>query len=114
MENVIPKDAGPPPHSHDWAEAYYVTSGAVEFDIAGERVLLQAGDFAYSPAGTVHAFRGASDEPAHMLVFDTPAHAEGFFKEVDRKVRTAEDLAKVPGIGADNGIRFVAPDPIRA
>lgn len=114
MENVIPKGSGPPPHKHDWAEAYYVISGAVEFEIAGERALVEAGDFAYTPAGTIHAFHGASEQPARMLVFDAPAHAETFFRDVDRTVRTPEDLAKVPDIGARNGIHFVAPTPTAA
>lgn len=108
MENVIPKDMGPPAHTHDWAEAYYVTKGAVEFEIAGERVLVKAGDFAYTPPGTVHAFRGASECAARMLVFDAPAHAETFFKEVNRDVKNRDDLTKVPDIGARNGIHFQA------
>jgi quercetin dioxygenase-like cupin family protein len=114
MENVIPKDAGPPPHTHDWDEAYYVVSGAVAFEIAGEPALVRAGDFAYAPAGVVHAFKGATDEPARMLVFDCPAHAETFFKEVDRQVRQPADFPKVPAIGAQHGIRFVAPAPADA
>ncbi|HET6971159.1 MAG TPA: cupin domain-containing protein [Phenylobacterium sp.] len=109
MENLIPTGMGPPPHVHDWAEAYYVISGAVAFEIAGEPVLVEAGDFAYAPAGTIHGFKGASDEPARMLVFDAPAHAETFFRQVDRQVKGPEDFAKVPGIGARNGIHFQAP-----
>ncbi|MEO6338439.1 MAG: cupin domain-containing protein [Caulobacteraceae bacterium] len=114
MENVIPKEMGPPPHLHDWAEAYYVTAGAVQFEIAGEHVLLKAGDFAYTPAGTVHGFRGASEAPARMLVFDAPAHAETFFREVDHEVKGPEDFAKVPSIGARNGIHFQAPHAAKA
>lgn len=114
MENVIPKDAGPPPHVHDWAEAYYVTSGAVAFEIAGKDVLVQAGEFAYTPAGTLHAFKGASEEPAHMLVFDAPAHAEAFFKQVDREVKGPGDVAKLLSIGARNGIHFQVAAPTTA
>jgi len=114
MENVIPKNAGPPPHFHAWDEAYYVTSGAVEFEIAGQRQLVRAGDFVYAPAGTVHGFHGASDQPAHMLILDATAHAEGFFKEVDRAVRQGSlSLSKVPEIGARHGINFSAPAPAR-
>lgn len=112
MENVLPRDAGPPPHTHDWAEAYYVISGAVEFEIGGQRALVQAGDFAFTPAGTVHGFRGASDEPARMLVFDAPAHAETFFHEVHQEVRSVPaDLPKVPAIGAKHGVHFLSPAP---
>lgn len=115
MENVIPRDAGPPPHFHAWDEAYYVVSGAVEFEIEGERTTVAAGEFAYVPGGTVHGFRGASDAPSTMLIFDAPAHAGGFFKEMHREVREMpRDAGKIPAIGAAHGIKFVAPAPTDA
>lgn len=110
MENVIPRNAGPPPHSHAWDEAYYLISGEVEFEIAGEPRLVRAGDFVYAPGGTVHAFRGASDEPARMLIFDAPAHAEAFFKDIARAALVMpRDAARLPAIGAAHGIDFIAP-----
>lgn len=109
MENIIPRNAGPPPHHHNWAEAYYVTSGAVDFEIEGRPMRVSAGDFVYAPANTVHGFKGASDEPARMLVFDAPAHAAKFFEEVDQQVRTVpDDCGKIPSIGERNGIFFEA------
>jgi quercetin dioxygenase-like cupin family protein len=108
MENVVPREAGPPPHRHAWGEAYYVTSGEVEFVIDGRAQHVRAGDFVYAPGGTVHAYRGASDEPARMLIFDAPAHAESFFKELDREVtELPRDLAKMPAIGERHGVEFV-------
>lgn len=106
-------DAGPPRHEHPWDECYYILEGNVRFTL-GERVdLFEAGDFLYAPAGTVHGFQGASDTPARMLVFDAPAAAEGFFREVDREVRQMpRDLAKVPEIAARHRMRFL-PDPAR-
>jgi len=59
----------------------------VEFEIEGRRERVGAGDFVYAPAGATHAFQGASKEPARMLIFDAPAHADSFFKDVDREVR---------------------------
>jgi quercetin dioxygenase-like cupin family protein len=47
---------GPPPHSHDWDESFYVTRGQVEFTCAGETTMCVAGTFVYVPAGIVHAF----------------------------------------------------------
>jgi quercetin dioxygenase-like cupin family protein len=108
METVIPKDAGPPPHHHAWAEAYYVIEGALDFTIDGQPLRVEAGDFAHAPGGVVHGFKGATDAPARMLIFDAPAHAAGFFEAVDREVNSPEDLQKVPEIGARNGIHFVA------
>jgi len=109
MEVVLPLDAGPPLHDHDWDEAYYVTKGEVAFTIGMEKVTVQEGDFIYAPAGTLHGFHGVSAEAARMLIFDAPAHAGSFFKEVDREVKTPGDMAKVPEIGLRNGIRFVRP-----
>src|SRR5512147_2411945 len=48
--------SGPPPHSHDWDESFYVTRGQVEFTCAGETTMCVSGTFVYVPAGVVHAF----------------------------------------------------------
>jgi hypothetical protein len=80
MEAVLPMDSGPPPHEHPWDEAYYVVDGA------------------------------SADRPARILVFDAPAHAEGFFRDVHREVKEMpRDMAKVPAIGARHQLRFLPP-----
>lgn len=110
MEVEMPKDAGPPLHEHPWDEAYYVLDGDVRFKIGADERLVSAGDFIYAPGGTLHGFQGASDRPARMLIFDAPAHAEGFFREVEREVKSLPaDLPKVPDIGARHGMRFAQP-----
>lgn len=110
METLIPLDAGPPPHHHPWDEAYFVTAGEVEFEIDGRRERVCAGDFVYAPGGTVHAFHGVSAIPARMLIFDAPAHAEAFFKDVAREVtEMPRDLPKVPEIGDRHGLHFLRP-----
>jgi quercetin dioxygenase-like cupin family protein len=110
MEVVLPRDGGPPPHDHDWDEAYYVIEGQVQFTIDGQSYLATAGDFLYTPGGMLHGFRGASDRPARMLIFDAPAHAARFFREVDREVTDLpRELPKVLEIGARTGIRFAGP-----
>lgn len=110
MENVVPREAGPPAHRHPWGEGYYVIDGAIEFTVEGERYTLGAGDFLYAPANTTHAFRGVSDQPARMLVLDAPAHAEGFFQEVSAQVRSVPaDLPKLPAIGDRHGLEFMPP-----
>jgi quercetin dioxygenase-like cupin family protein len=108
MEVTLPRHAGPPSHEHPWDEAYYVVEGEVRFGMGGREVLAKAGDFLYAPGGTLHSFQGASERPARVLIFDAPAHAESFFREVDREVKEMpRDLAKVPEIGQRHQIRFV-------
>jgi quercetin dioxygenase-like cupin family protein len=110
MECVIPRDHGPPPHEHPWDEAYYVIEGAARFMVAGKELLARAGDFIYAPAGTVHAFQGAGEQPARVLIFDAPAAAEGFFRDAAAEVREMpQDLRKVPAIGQRHRIRFLVP-----
>ena len=110
MEVTLPRDSGPPPHSHEWDEAYFVTEGDVAFAVGDQVFTASAGDFVYTPGGVVHGFRGASLRPARVLIFDAPAHAGAFFKRVDREVRELpRDLPKVLDIGEETGIHFLQP-----
>jgi quercetin dioxygenase-like cupin family protein len=113
MEEEIPVGLGPPPHRHDWDEAYYVIEGALDFEIDGKQVRIERSDFAYLPRNTVHAFKGASPSPTRVLIFAAPAHSSAFFEDVNREVRMVpDDLAKVPSIGQRHGIEFIpAPAP---
>jgi quercetin dioxygenase-like cupin family protein len=107
LETSLPKGSGPPPHDHPWDECYYVVEGQVRFTIEGREQLVGAGDFIYTPAGTLHGFSAESERPARMLIFDAPSHAEGFFREVEREVKEMPaDFAKLPAIGDRHGIRF--------
>ena len=108
MEEDIPSGHGPPPHRHDWDEAYYVIDGALDFHLDGKTVRIESGDFTYVPRTTVHAFKGASPSPTKVLIFAAPAHSSDFFKDVNSEVvNVPEDLAKVPGIGQRHGIEFL-------
>ena len=109
MEVTLPLHAGPPPHDHPWDEAYYVLEGQVKFVVAGQEQILRAGEFLYAPASTLHGFQGDSEAPARVLVFDSPGHSEGFFREVDRDVKGPQDMMKVPQIGERHQIMFRLP-----
>jgi quercetin dioxygenase-like cupin family protein len=110
MEVTLPQGSGPPPHHHDWDEAYYVADGLVQFQIDGTTREVGRGDFVYAPAGTVHGFSGLSELPARVIILDAPAYSAGFFREVNREIKVMpEDGAKVPGIGLKHGIHFLPP-----
>ena len=109
FEEEVPLGMGPPPHRHDWDEAYYILDGEIDFEIDGEAVRSKAGDFAYLPRKTVHGFKGASPTPARVLIFAAPAHGSEFFEELSDEVRVVpQDLAKVPEIGSRHGIEFMS------
>lgn len=110
FEEDVPHGMGPPPHWHDWDEAYYILEGEVEFEIDGVPVKSSKGDFNYLPRNTVHGFKGASTTPARVLIFSTPAHSTEFFEELSSEVRSMpDDLAKIPQIGMRHGIQFMPP-----
>lgn len=108
FEEEVPLGMGPPPHRHDWDEAYYILEGDVDFEIDGKPVKSSTGDFNYLPRNTVHGFKGASQSPARVLIFAAPAHGSEFFEELSREVVSVpDDLAKIPGIGQRHGIEFM-------
>jgi quercetin dioxygenase-like cupin family protein len=108
FEEEVSFGMGPPAHRHDWDEAYYILKGEVDFEIDGEPVRSAAGDFNYLPRNTVHGFKGASAEPARVLIFAAPAHGSEFFRELNEEVRSLpEDGSKIPVIGARHGIHFM-------
>lgn len=109
FEEDVPRGMGPPPHRHDWDEAYYILDGEIDFLIDGDRVTSTRGDFNYLPRGTIHGFKGVSDPPARVLIFAAPAHGSEFFHELSDQVRKIpDDLAKIPEIGRQHGIEFMS------
>jgi quercetin dioxygenase-like cupin family protein len=112
FEEEVPIGMGPPPHRHDWDEAYYILSGEVDFDIDGDCVRSATGDFNYLPRNTVHGFKGASSTPARVLIFASPAHGSEFFSELSSEIRRLpDDASKIPAIGERHGIHFLPTDP---
>src|SRR4051812_3459688 len=108
FEEEVALGMGPPPHRHDWDEAYYILEGEVDFEVDGQLVQSAKGDFNYLPRNTVHGFKGASESPARVLIFAAPAHGSEFFHELNEEVhRLPEDGAKIPEIGARHGIQFM-------
>ncbi len=55
------KRTGPPPHSHNWDESFYVLKGSVEFTFSGKTEVCGPGTLVHVPAGTVHSFCYGSD-----------------------------------------------------
>lgn len=108
FEEEVPLGMGPPPHRHDWDEAYYVLDGEVEFQVDGAPVRSKTGDFNYLPRNTVHGFKGASAKPARVLIFAAPAHGSEFFEELSRMTRNLpEDASRISEIGERHGVHFI-------
>lgn len=106
MDELCPKGSGPPPHTHEQDEAFYVAHGAVTFLVGSETLTAAAGDYVYVPRGTPHGFR-VDSETARLLNLYVPAG----FEQVVVAAGTPAALRELP----PKGLPMAGdPDAIRA
>ena len=80
MENVVSAhSAGPPLHTHDFDEAFYMLEGELLFQLDDERFTRRAGEFVFAPRNVAHALANHSDADARYLLVCTPAGLERHF-----------------------------------
>lgn len=77
---------GPPPHSHDWDESFYVTKGLIEFTCAGHTSMCSAGTLVHVPAGTVHAFLYGPGGGEMLEITGKRSNAVTMFTALDREI----------------------------
>jgi quercetin dioxygenase-like cupin family protein len=73
---VPPHSAGPPLHTHDFDEAFYMLDGELIFQVEEALVTRRAGELAFAPRNVAHALANHSDAPARYLLICTPAGFE--------------------------------------
>ena len=97
---------GPPPHSHEWDETFYITKGQVEFTCAGETGMCVAGTLVHVPAGTVHAFRYGAGGGEMLEITGKRSNAVPMFTAMDREVPAGPmNVAKVIEVLDRNGVK---------
>jgi mannose-6-phosphate isomerase-like protein (cupin superfamily) len=81
MERTLPpKGRKPPAHRHtNCSEAYFVLDGQVAFELDGESLTGDSGDFLLVPRGAAHTFGNESSAAARLLVLHSPA-LDGYFR----------------------------------
>ena len=83
VENVIPPHSpGPPLHTHDFDEAFYLLEGELTFQVDEALVTKGAGELAFAPRNVAHALANHSDAPARYLLVCTPAGFERHFARI--------------------------------
>ena len=122
MEQLMPKDAGPPPHKHAWSdETFYILHGDLTFLVGDDVRSARAGDFLMVPRDTRHAFRVVSDT-ARFLNGYTPASMEALVAEMGKPAPErvlppkgpSPSGGRVPRNYARYGLEFLpGPDPLR-
>jgi mannose-6-phosphate isomerase-like protein (cupin superfamily) len=99
---------GPPPHSHDWDESFYVLNGQLEFVCEGQTHLCPASTLVHIPRGTVHSFRYGSGGCQTLEMSGADALATQMFKAVSDEVPSGPlDIPKVVEVLKRNGVTVV-------
>jgi len=91
---------GPPLHTHEYRELFYVLEGAYEFTLKRgdelEKITGGAGTAISVPPNVPHTFKNASGAPARLLFVHQPAALEEFFEEFGVPVEDDADAAPEP------------------
>jgi quercetin dioxygenase-like cupin family protein len=75
IEQIMPFNAGPPPHVHPIEEIFYVLEGEMTVFIGGESLVLGPGSTGNVPRNTIHHFK-VTQGPCRILNFYSPAGFE--------------------------------------
>ena len=101
-----PEGMGPPPHSHDWDESFYVTKGQIQFTCGSETTMCTAGTLVHVPAGTVHAFTYGPGGGEMLEVTGRGSKAVRMFTALNREIPPAPpDVARVLKVLGEHGVK---------
>ena len=65
---VPPHSAGPPLHTHDFDEAFYMLEGELIFQVEDAQLTKAAGEASFAPRNVAHTLANHSDAPARYLL----------------------------------------------
>lgn len=117
MRGALPPGVTVPLHSHDDAEDFFILSGTQQVLTKTDQGLqwcdVHAGDYVHIPAGTPHAHRNVSTEPAIELVITTTRLGQ-FFQEIARprgtRPPTPDELAQFVAVATRYGYALGTPE----
>jgi quercetin dioxygenase-like cupin family protein len=109
---------GPPPHIHYREdEGFYVVESEYEFDLDGELLRAERGDFVHAPRGGRHSYRNVGEAAGQLLMLYAPGGLEGLFLEVGEPVSDPAERPKGPPDpgrllerAPAYGLEFLVPD----
>jgi len=111
-DTVRQEKGGPALHlHHNQDEWFYVIKGEFIAKIGEDLLHLKAGDSAFAPRKTPHAFAKISDEEGQMLILFQPAGSmEDYFREVSKLGGSIRDQAQGSGeLMKTHGMEVVGP-----
>lgn len=100
---------GPPPHSHDWEESFYVLKGKIEFLCDEQTYVCVQGTLVNVPRGTVHGFRYGAGGGQMLEITGQGALAAQMFTAVDNAIPAGPlDIPKLLEVLRSNGVTVAA------
>ncbi|MEM6803388.1 MAG: cupin domain-containing protein [Bacteroidota bacterium] len=112
FEDIAEAGVGPGRHIHHHQdETFFFLEGNFEVEVGGKLYKMNAGDVAFVPRGTVHAFKNVGKERGRLRYIFSPALSiEEMFREflasLDRGEFSPEKMAE---IALKHGQEFVGP-----
>jgi mannose-6-phosphate isomerase-like protein (cupin superfamily) len=114
LEDVSPPHHGPPLHSHDFEEFFYILTGEFLFELNGEPFNAAPGDFIHAATNVPHVFQNITNQDARMLILTRPGGIENYFAELEAcSMKDPGNIAALAAIGPRYGIKVLGP-PIAA
>ncbi|MBU6481682.1 MAG: cupin domain-containing protein [Nitrospirae bacterium] len=108
FELIVPPNSNvPPPHSHTGnEECAYVLEGTLRYSVDGVERDLRAGEWMFTPRGSVHQFSNPHSESARALIVLTPDIGAQYFRDVASIVNAGgpPDRAKLLGLMSKYGL----------
>jgi quercetin dioxygenase-like cupin family protein len=96
---------GPPPHSHDWDESFYVLKGRIDFLCGGKSYSCAPGTLVHVPRNTVHGFTYGEDGGQMLEITGQGALAAQMFTAFDNEIPPGPpDIPKVLDVFRRNGV----------
>jgi quercetin dioxygenase-like cupin family protein len=100
---------GPPPHRHDWDEAFYVLTGEITFRCGDDTYACPPGTLVHVPRNTVHAFTYGPGGGSMIELTSRDSRSAETFTDVDAEIEsTNPDFPKAIEVLRRNGVN-VAP-----
>ena len=100
---------GPPLHSHNWDESFYVLKGKVEFSCEGKTVMCMPGTLVHVPAGTVHGFRYGGGGGEMLELTGQGGFATQMFTAISKEIpHGPPDIPKVLEVLKQYGVTVAA------
>ena len=87
---VPPHNAGPPLHTHDFDEAFYMLEGELTFQVEDALLTKGAGELCFVPRNLAHALANHSDATARYLLVCTPPGFERHWARMEAEAGGVE------------------------